>query len=145
MVASPLNTSEIVSRPPPPVTGGLILEVEPLDRVQIYVDGAYVGTPLDLGNTIDLRPGVRNIELRAPGYRSLAFDAEIVAEKTITYKGRLEPIAPRATATAAAPAPEPSVKKTMYLIPGCYLGNISPKDMQLPAGCDLKRLKTITP
>jgi hypothetical protein len=33
----------------------------------------------------------------------------------------------------------------MYLIPGCYMGNVSPKDVALPAGCDIKKLTTISP
>ena len=33
----------------------------------------------------------------------------------------------------------------MYVIPGCYLGNVSPKNVALPAGCDLSKLTTIRP
>jgi hypothetical protein len=49
---------------------------------------------------------------------------------------------------AAVPAPvgvePPAVAKptTFYFIPGCYMGNIPPEQMKLPAGCDLTRLVT---
>ena len=33
----------------------------------------------------------------------------------------------------------------MYVIPGCYLGNVSPKNVTLPPGCDISKLTTITP
>ena len=43
------------------------------------------------------------------------------------------------------PTPAPTGSKTLYLIPGCYMGNVSPKDMKLPQGCDLSKLTVITP
>ena len=33
----------------------------------------------------------------------------------------------------------------MYVIPGCYMGNVSPKNVALPAGCDISKLTTISP
>lgn len=39
----------------------------------------------------------------------------------------------------------PSGDRTLYVIPGCYVGNVSPKHLQLPAGCDLAKLTTYTP
>ncbi|OFW46192.1 MAG: hypothetical protein A3J29_21275 [Acidobacteria bacterium RIFCSPLOWO2_12_FULL_67_14b] len=124
--------------PPRAVTGRLRLEVEPAELLQLFVDGVYVGTPGDLGNEIDLRPGSRRIEIRAPGYQTLRFEAQIDAERAITYRGTLDPDPdmPAAPPTFVAPAGS----RTMYVIPGCYLGNVSPKDLQLPAGCDLRRL-----
>jgi len=32
---------------------------------------------------------------------------------------------------------------TFYVIPGCYLGNRSPREVSLPPGCDLKKVRTI--
>jgi len=135
--------------PPPSMIGALHLEVEPRDLLQIFVDGLYIGTPADLGDAIELRAGARRIELRAPGYRTLIFDVEIMSDRLITYRGALEPSAPASPSTPP-PSPKPSVNvpagsKTMYLIPGCYMGNVSPKDVVLPAGCDIKKLVTITP
>jgi hypothetical protein len=39
----------------------------------------------------------------------------------------------------------PSGDRTLYVIPGCYVGNVPPANMKLPAGCDLSRLTTYTP
>jgi hypothetical protein len=47
--------------------------------------------------------------------------------------------------------PEPAVyspppkQSTLYFIPGCYMGNVPPEHMKLPAGCDLSRLVTSRP
>lgn len=70
------------------------------------------------------------------------------------------------TQVVAAPAPEPpppslhvpldmdpgppppyvpSGDRTLYVIRGCYVGNVPPANMKLPAGCDLSRLTTYTP
>jgi hypothetical protein len=49
----------------------------------------------------------------------------------------------------AAPPPAPLVlptgSRTMYVIPGCYLGNVPPDQDRLPAGCDISRMKTHAP
>ena len=58
--------------------GALRLDVEPKESLQIFVDGVYIGTPADLGDEIELAPGTRRIELRARGYRTLTFSAEII-------------------------------------------------------------------
>lgn len=132
--------------PPPTPVGFLRLDVEPREATQIYVDGVYVGTPADLGDEFDLTPGTRRIELRARGYKTLTFSAEIVENRSITYRGALERDA--AAPPPASPKPPmavPAGSKTMYVIPGCYLGNVSPKEVVLPRGCDLSKLTTITP
>jgi len=143
---------EVVTRPieppapppePPPAIGIIRLEVEPHNLIQIYVDGVYVGTPADIGNDLGLSPGVRHIELRARGYITHAFDADIVLDRTITYRAQLErdPNAP--------PPPAPVVRtpasRTMYVIPGCYMGNVAPTQANLRAGCDMSKLTTIEP
>jgi hypothetical protein len=137
--------------PEPEVTTGFLkLEVEPRELLQVFVDGLYIGTIADLGDEIELRLGVRRIELRAPGYRTLIFDTEIVADRTIVYRGALERIAsapasssPRAPVTVAPPAIPGS--RTMYLIPGCYMGNVAPVQANLRPGCDVSRLTKIEP
>lgn len=161
-----LTTTQFVETPPPPTSpvtvsspqpphapmGALLLDVEPKESLQIYVDGAFVGTPADHGEEIELTPGTRRIELRARGYRTLAFSAEIVDGRSITYRGSLEPAEisrpapPAQQAPSSQPAlPAPPGSRVMYMIPGCYLGNVSPKAMALPAGCDISKLTTILP
>ena len=150
---TPAPAPVIEAPPPPPVdvtTGFLRLEVEPRHLIQVFVDGLYIGTPADLGDEFELRLGARRIELRAPGYRTLVFDTQIVPDRTIVYRGELErvgtvttapaPLAPQAPQAPQSPqAPE---RKKMFLIPGCYMGNVEPTAAMLRPGCDLSKLIT---
>lgn len=48
----------------------------------------------------------------------------------------------------AEPEPPPFVPtgdRTLYVIPGCYVGNVPPKDVKLPANCDLTKVTTYVP
>jgi hypothetical protein len=49
--------------------------------------------------------------------------------------------APQDPPDATAPVP----RTTVYFIPGCYLGNIPPKDAKLPATCDQSSTQTFEP
>jgi len=122
--------------------GALRLEVEPRESLQIFVDGVFVGTPADLGDDLEMTTGPHRIELRARGYRTQAFDVGIIEDHSITYRGTLDRDPAAAPAAASA---KPAGSKTMYVIPGCYMGNVSPKEMSLPAGCDISKLTTISP
>jgi hypothetical protein len=133
--------------PPPAPAGVLRLEVEPRESLQIFIDGVYVGTPADLGDEIALTPGTRRIELRARGHKPMIFSAEIVDQRSITYRGSLDrdEAAPDPPAPAVVrPAPV-SGNTTMYMIPGCYLGNVAPRASELRPGCDIARLTTLRP
>ena len=33
----------------------------------------------------------------------------------------------------------------MYVIPGCYAGNMAPRADRLPSGCDIKQVRVIDP
>jgi hypothetical protein len=39
----------------------------------------------------------------------------------------------------------PTGDRTLYVIPGCYVGNVPPANVKLPPHCDLKKLTTFTP
>ena len=128
--------------------GALRVEVEPRDLLQVFVDGVFVGTPADHGDEIELSPGVRHVELRARGHRPLAFDAEILADRLITYRGALErdeAADPSTPAPTVITAPTASGPTTMYVIPGCYLGNIEPKESDLKPGCSIRSMIKIIP
>ena len=134
--------------PPQPVsdTGFLRLEVEPAVLLQIYVDGVFVGTPADMRGEVELRSGAHRIEIRAPGYEPLTFDARIEADRGITYRGDLRASATQPVAAAPiAPLAIPTGNRTLYVIPGCYLGNVMPEASRLPTGCDISKMKTHTP
>jgi len=124
--------------PAPAPKGSLLLYVQPA-RAQVLVDGYYAGTVDDFdGNpgALVLETGAHIIELDDPSYQSVRFDVRIDANQSIVYRRELSPISP----TIAAPAvPISSTPAPMYLIPGCYLGNVPPKDAGLPATCDPSR------
>ncbi len=128
-----------------PLTGSLRLDVQPGGVVQLYVDGYYVGTADDFNGELELEAGLHKIEIRATGYETLDLDVNIAPHRSITYRGALK-------AAAAPPTPDPPVHTstevtpatptTFYLIPGCYLGNVPPKDAGLPTTCDDSRVIT---
>ena len=73
-------------------TGGLSFEITP-STAEVFVDGQYVGTAGQFTPTsqpLGLTPGRHHIEIRAPGYRAMNFDADIIAGQVIPYQGALE-------------------------------------------------------
>lgn len=144
-VAAPAPAAPVTA--PTKVLGALRLEVEPRRLLQVYVDGRFAGTPDDFNDVLELTPGPRLIELRARGYRTLAFNADIVADRVITYRGALEDEAP---VSGSEPPPEPPAplatgSRTIFVIPGCYLGNVEPRASELRPGCDISKLTKVVP
>jgi hypothetical protein len=144
-----------VDRKPELLRGTLRLDVQPENVLQIFVDGYYVGTPQDFNGELELEIGRHTIEIRAPGHETLTFGVMITPDRPTTYRGALKRIdakpetKPPAREEAATPdvtprAPAPR-RSTLYYIPGCYLGDVDPKDVALPANCDLSRLVTRQP
>lgn len=58
---------------------------------------------------------------------------------------REEPVEPPPPPKEPEPPFVPSGDRTLYMIPGCYVGNVPPKDAKLPADCDLTKVTTFTP
>ena len=119
--------------PAPAPKGSLLLLVQPAGA-QVFVDGYYAGIADDFdGNPVALmlETGAHIIELDAPSYSNVRFDVRIDADRSIVYRRELSPIDPVIMAPSTSP---------MYLIPGCYLGNVPPKDAGLPATCDPSRV-----
>jgi hypothetical protein len=121
----------------PPVPGRLVLEVEPA-TAQIFADGYYVGAPDDFsavrgGRLIEA--GVHRLEVSAAGYESTGIELRVTPGQLLTYR----------TSLKALPPPVPVPPSTFYLIPGCYMGNIPPKDAHLPSSCDQSRVVTWRP
>jgi hypothetical protein len=125
-----------------PPTGSVRLELQPGVDPQLFVDGYYVGTLNDVGRELTLEAGPHTLDLAAEGYERLQFGVQIPAGRSITYRGTLKAfaVAPAPRATAAAPLPPPA---TIYVIPGCYVGNVPPSDAHLPAGCDAALATTL--
>ena len=122
-----------------PLIGTLRFELQPEADVQLYVDGYYVGTPADVSGEIELEAGRHSIEIRASGYETAQFDVNITPNRSITYQGSLKRASmPPPAGPTIQPLPDlvPRTPTTFYLIPGCYAGNVPPKDAGLPATCD---------
>ncbi len=130
--AAPPPEPEAASR----ITGMLRLEITPATGLQYYVDGLYIGSSSELGTQFEVNAGARRIEIRAPGYKPVIFDARFVPGETVTRRGALEPLEDVAT------LPRATGSKTMYVIPGCFIGNARPEPSALPKGCDIGRLTT---
>lgn len=133
--------------------GVLQLDVQPAASFQLFVDNYFVGTSNDIGSTLELEAGPHRVEIRAAGFKPHIFDTRVTAGRTMTYQAELDPlidetpVAAEPDPAAADPPPtdvalEPT---TIYFIPGCYLGNLPPEKVKLPAGCDLSRLQTHKP
>jgi hypothetical protein len=73
-------------------TGGVSFEITP-DTAQVFVDGSYVGTVAEFTPStqpLDLTPGRHRIEVRAAGYRTFNFDADIIAGQVLPFQGAME-------------------------------------------------------
>lgn len=116
-------------------TGLLRLEITPATGLQYYVDGLYIGSSSNLGTEFALNAGARRVEVRATGYKPLVFDTRIVAGEQTTFRATLEPL------TQPPPA-QATGNPTMFIIPGCYMGNTRPSADDLRSGCDINRLIT---
>ena len=120
--------------------GRLFFDTEP-SSAQIYVDGIPAGAVADYrGVGMLLTEGVRQVELRAPGYQAAAFNVNIMSEQPAVHRGDLTPL--RGTAESGAAIKRGSDK--FYLIPGCYLGNRPPSEVPLPPDCDLKKVRQLS-
>jgi len=72
--------------------GGVSFEITPA-TAQVFVDGSLVGTVADFTPTtwpLGLTPGRHRIEIRAAGYQTMDFDADIVAGQVIPYQGTMQ-------------------------------------------------------
>jgi hypothetical protein len=80
------------SQPVPTDTGGMSFDITP-SNADVLVDGTLVGQVGDFTPTsepLGMAAGRHHIEIRAPGYRPLAFDVDIIAGQVIPYRGTLQ-------------------------------------------------------
>ncbi len=72
--------------------GGFSFEVSP-SASKIYVDGEYVGTVGEFtprSQPLGVQAGHHRVEIRAEGYRTMQFDADVVAGQVLPYQGALQ-------------------------------------------------------
>jgi hypothetical protein len=73
-------------------SGGVSFEITP-DAAAVFVDGSYVGRAATFGPTsepLGLTPGRHHIELQAPGYRTMTFEADVTPGQVLPYQGTLQ-------------------------------------------------------
>src|SRR5262249_44571778 len=140
----PASPSPSPPSPPKQATGRLLLSLRSGVDPQIFVDGYYAGLFSDVAGELILDVGAHTIELREEGFRDAGVEVRIPLAGTIPYDVAMKsndaaplpsvaPIAPIAPAPSLEPAPT-----TIYVIPGCYVGNVPPQQVKLPAGCDAR-------
>ena len=75
----------------------------------------------------------------------------VIVERPVTRIVEVEVPARQAAVEPSPPPREPEPPfvptgdRTLYVIPGCYVGNVPPTDVNLPATCDLAKLTTFSP
>jgi hypothetical protein len=72
--------------------GGISFEITP-DSAAVFVDGTYMGTAGEFGATsepLGLNAGRHHVEIRAAGYRTMTFDADVRLADVIPYQGTLQ-------------------------------------------------------
>lgn len=139
--AGPPPAAEPASYP----TGTVRLDVEPRGVGEVYVDGYLVGTAEELRGLLTLEPGPHRVEIRAGGYQPLTVDVRVEADGELTLRRELEPVAITPPATAERKPPPSIPRKPFYFIPGCYLGDVPPKEAGLPPGCDISKTTIVKP
>ncbi len=73
-------------------TGGLSFDITP-DNATVFVDGTYVGTAAAFGpqsQPLDLSSGRHRVEVRASGFHTMTFDADVRPGQVLPYQGTLQ-------------------------------------------------------
>lgn len=73
------------------MTGGVRLKLKPRDA-DVFVDGYYAGAVDDFDGTFQalrLAPGGHKIEVRKPGFETLAYEVHVQPDRTITMRGEM--------------------------------------------------------
>jgi hypothetical protein len=116
---------------------------------QLFIDGYYLGTLGEFASGVELEPGPHAVEIAAPEFETARFSVNIAADRTITYRPALKATTDDRKSTPAAsdlpPSQAASTPMVGYIVPGCYIGNVPPQDVGLPASCDVSRTIIIKP
>lgn len=135
------------TEPAVPETGQLRFDVQPRGGWQVSVDGYYVGTSDDVDGGLELEAGPHRVEIRSAGYDPLVFDVMVAPRRRVTWQGALRPVESDSTPVPPRSARERRAANSapIYLIPGCYIGNVAPADAGLPPHCDPGRAVVVKP
>jgi hypothetical protein len=112
------------------------------------------------GSVVDIdRRGHRNtnvVYLWAPYPVAVYQEPQVIVvqQPPVTRIVEVEvPVPPREPRVEQVPLPfvpepppfVPTGDRTLYVIPGCYVGNVPPQRVRLPANCDLSKVTTYVP
>ena len=73
--------------------GGLSFDITPNDA-EVFVDGRDMGRVADFGPSmqpLSMAPGRHYVEVRANGYQTMVFDADVMAGQVLPYQGTMRP------------------------------------------------------
>jgi hypothetical protein len=73
-------------------SGGISIDVDP-PTASVFIDGKYMGTGTDFGpnaQPLGLTPGRHRVEIRAEGYQSMSFDADVKAGEVTPFTASLQ-------------------------------------------------------
>jgi hypothetical protein len=90
--APPQGSVGVAPGPGQQESGGVSFNISPSDA-QVYVDGQYAGVVSDFSPTsqpLTLTPGRHQLEIRASGYQTMTFDADITRGQVIPYQGSMQ-------------------------------------------------------
>jgi hypothetical protein len=76
--------------------GGVRIDVPQRDA-EVYLDGYFAGAVDNYDGTfqqLNLEPGPHKLEIRAPGFSTVAFEVNVEPGRTITYRTSLRPTQP---------------------------------------------------
>jgi hypothetical protein len=73
-------------------SGGLSFDVNPTDA-SVFVDGKYMGTGAEFGpnaQPLSVTAGRHHVEIRADGYQTMSFDADVTGGQVSPYRAQLQ-------------------------------------------------------
>jgi hypothetical protein len=77
----------------PADSGGISFNIAPADA-SVYLDGALAGTASQFSPTqppLTIVPGTHQVEVRAPGYQTAAFEVTVNPGQVTPFEGSLQP------------------------------------------------------
>jgi PEGA domain len=86
------DTVDVEPGSAPENTGGVSFDIDP-PTASVFVDGKYMGTGAEFdpnSQPLGLTPGRHRVEIRAEGYQSMTFDADVKSGEVIPYKASLQ-------------------------------------------------------
>src|SRR5262245_9682059 len=108
--------------------GLLRVAVPPGLSAEVYIDGYYAGVVDSLNGELSLDAGLHVLGLRANGFEPIEAGITVPSDDIVTYRAEFEPVRPARVPPADAAPAVPLEHGTIYVIPGCYVGNVAPRD-----------------